>query len=369
MKVPFLNLKRNYQVIQKEIDKSIEKVVKSGNYILGNEVENFESAYAKFCNVNFCVGVANGLEALQIALTALGIGKGDEVIVPSHTFIATWLAVSHVGAIPVPIEPDLNTYNIDPKFIERKINKKTKAIIMVHLYGQPADIDSIMSIAKKKNLYVIEDAAQSQGASYKNEMIGSHGDIVAWSFYPGKNLGAFGDAGALTTKSKKLYEKIKILRNYGSKEKYVNNLIGFNSRIDPIQAAILSVKLKFLKKTNILRRNIAKKYIDAIEPLCILPSEDKLSEHVWHLFVIRHEKRDKLKDKLDIYGISTLIHYPIPPHLQQAYSFLNLRKGSLPIAEKICSEVISLPLDPYMNNNEIDYVIDKTNQVLKKIGK
>jgi dTDP-4-amino-4,6-dideoxygalactose transaminase len=368
MKVPFLNLKRNYQVIQKEIDKSIAKVIKSGNYILGNEVESFESEYAKFCKVNYCVGVANGLEALQIALTSLGVGNGDEVIVPSHTFIATWLAVSHVRAIPVPVEPDPKTYNMDPKLIATKITKKTKAIIMVHLYGQPADIDSIMAIAKKNNLYVIEDAAQSHGASYKNKMIGSHGDIVAWSFYPGKNLGAFGDAGALTTKSKKLYEKIKILRNYGSREKYVNSIIGLNSRLDPIQAAILSIKLKLLKKTNLLRRKIAKKYIDTIEPLCHIPSTDKLSEHVWHLFVIRHERRDKLRAQLDNYGISTLIHYPIPPHLQKAYSFLNLKKGSLPITEKICSEVISLPLDPYMRSDEIDYVISKTNQALKKIG-
>ena len=368
MKVPFLNLRRNYQVIQKEIDKSIAKVIQSGNYILGNEVESFESEYAKFCKVNYCVGVANGLEALQIALTSLDVGNGDEVIVPSHTFIATWLSVSHVGAIPIPVEPDPNTYNIDPKLIATKITKKTKAIIMVHLYGQPADINSIMAIAKKNNLYVIEDAAQSHGASYKNKMIGSHGDIVAWSFYPGKNLGAFGDAGALTTKSKKLYEKIKILRNYGSREKYVNSLIGFNSRLDPIQAAILSIKLKLLKKTNLLRRKIAKKYIDKIEPLCFIPSTDKLSEHVWHLFVIRHERRDKLRAQLDNYGVSTLIHYPIPPHLQKAYSFLNLKKGSLPITEKICSEVISLPLDPYMSNDEIDYVISKTNQALKKIG-
>jgi len=199
-------------------------------------------------------------------------------------------------------------------------------------------------------------------------MIGSHGDIVAWSFYPGKNLGAFGDAGALTTKSKKLYEKLKILRNYGSREKYINSLIGFNSRLDPIQAAVLSIKLKLLKKTNMLRRKIAKKYIDTIEPLCFIPSIDKLSEHVWHLFVIRHERRDKLRAQLDNYGVSTLIHYPIPPHLQKAYSFLNLKKGSLPITEKICSEVISLPLDPYMSNDEIDYVIRKTNQALKKIG-
>jgi len=368
MKVPFLNLKRNYQVIQKEIDKSIAKVIKSGHYILGNEVESFESDYAKFCDVSYCVGVANGLEALQIALTSLDVGNGDEVIVPSHTFIATWLAVSHVGAIPVPVEPDPNTYNIDPKLIEKKITHKTKAIIMVHLYGQPADIDSILAIAKKNNLYVIEDAAQSQGASYKNKMIGSHGDIVAWSFYPGKNLGAFGDAGALTTKSKKLYEKLKILRNYGSRGKYINSLIGFNSRLDPIQAAVLSIKLKLLKKTNMLRRKIAKKYIDTIEPLCFIPSIDKLSEHVWHLFVIRHERRDKLRAQLDNYGVSTLIHYPIPPHLQKAYSFLNLKKGSLPITEKICSEVISLPLDPYMSNDEIDYVICKTNQALKKIG-
>ena len=369
MKIPFLDLKRTHNYLNKEISAAVSRVHKSGEYILGNEVEKFERNYANYCNAKFCLGVANGLDALKLSLLALGVGKGDQVIVPAHTFIATWLAVSHVGATPIPIEPDPSSYNIDPSLIEKKINKKTKAIIIVHLYGLPADINSIRKIAKKYKLHVVEDAAQAHGAKYKDKKIGAHSDIVAWSFYPGKNLGALGDGGAITTNSKKLFEIIKALRNYGSKEKYINNLIGYNSRLDSIQAAILSVKLAYLDEFNHSRKKIAAQYIAALEDYCqFLPTTYKHYEHIWHLFVIRHQYRNQLRLELEKQGITTLIHYPVPPHLQKAYRHLDIKKGQLPITEKICQECLSLPIDPLMNQKEIDYVIKKTIRSLMLIN-
>ena len=369
MKIPFLDLKRTHNYLNKEISAALSRVHKSGEYILGNEVEKFERNYANYCNAKFCLGVANGLDALKLSLLALGVGKGDQVIVPAHTFIATWLAVSHVGAIPIPIEPDPSSYNIDPSLIEKKINKKTKAIIIVHLYGLPADINSIRKIAKKNKLYVVEDAAQAHGAKYKDKKIGAHSDIVAWSFYPGKNLGALGDGGAITTNSKKLFEIIKALRNYGSKEKYINNNIGYNSRLDSIQAAILSVKLAYLDELNNLRKKIAAQYIAALKDYCkFLPTTNQDYEPVWHLFVIRHQHRNQLRLELDKQGITTLIHYPVPPHLQKAYRHLGIKKGQLPITEKISQDCLSLPIDPLMNQKEIDYVINKTIRSLLLIN-
>ena len=369
MKIPFLDLKRTHKYLNKEISAAVSRVHNSGEYILGNEVEKFERNYANYCHAKFCLGVANGLDALKLSLLALGVGKGDQVIVPAHTFIATWLAVSHVGAIPIPIEPDPSNYNIDPSLIEKKINKKTKAIIIVHLYGLPADINSIRKIAKKYKLRVIEDAAQAHGTKYKDKKIGAHSDIVAWSFYPGKNLGALGDGGAITTNSKKIFEIIKTLRNYGSKEKYVNNFIGYNSRLDSIQAAILSVKLAYLDEFNHSRKKIAAQYIDALKDYCqFLPTTNKDYESVWHLFVIRHQYRNQLRLELEKQGITTLIHYPVPPHLQKAYRHLDIKKGQLPITEKICQECLSLPIDPLMNQKEIDYVIKKTIRSLKLIN-
>jgi dTDP-4-amino-4,6-dideoxygalactose transaminase len=368
MKIPFLNFKRANNFFQKEIHDSLKTVINSGQFILGDHLEKFEFKYANFCNAKFCVGTANGLEALQLSLLAAGVGEGDEVIVPAHTFIATWLAVSHVNAIPIPIEPDYTTYNIDTKLIEEKISKKTKAIIPVHLYGHPADLEPIIKIAKKYNLIVIEDASQAHGAIYNNQIIGSHGHMVTWSFYPGKNLGAYGDAGAITTNYKKYADKLKMLRNYGSNKKYINNIIGLNSRLDPIQASILSVKLKYLKKSNIRRQIIANKYIHGLSDFKnILPIQLENVSHVWHLFVIRHKLRNKLKLELQKKGISSLIHYPVPPHLQKAYKNLNIKKGSLPITEKNHREVLSLPIDPFMSNDEVNYVIESTKKLLNKI--
>jgi dTDP-4-amino-4,6-dideoxygalactose transaminase len=369
MKIPFLNLKRQYDFQKNEIDNAIGRVLNSGQFILGEEVTKFESTYAQYCESKYCCSVANGLEALKLSLLSLGLGKGDEIIVPAHTFIATWLAVTHIGATPIPIEPEEDSYNINPNLIQEKITNKTKAIIIVHLYGHPANIDPIKKIAKKNSLFLIEDAAQAHGAKYKKKMIGSHGDIVAWSFYPGKNLGALGDGGAITTNSLKLYEKIKILRNYGSDKKYINPSIGFNSRLDSIQAAILNVKLTFLNEANNKRNQIALKYLDAFQnSSLILPRICSDSTHVWHLFILRHSRRDIFIKELNKLGIQALIHYPVPPHLQKAYSCLQLSKGSLPVTEKICSEVMSLPIDPLMSDNEIDFVINGVHKALKKIN-
>lgn len=369
MDIPFLNLLAAYTDIKDEIDEGILSVMNSGQYILGAEVEKFEQAYSRYTESTYCVGVANGLDALHLSLRSLDIGPGDEVIVPANTFIATWLAVSHVGATPIPVEPDILNYNIDPKKIERVITKRTKAIIVVHLYGQPADIDSILNIAKEYKLKIIEDAAQAHGAAYKNKRIGSHADAVCWSFYPGKNLGAHGDAGAITTDCPEIYNRLMMLRNYGSKERYIHDVIGFNSRLDPIQALILSIKLKYLDKMNAKRSKIAMQYIEGLSSQpCILPIEVEDSKRVWHLFVIRHTDRKSLQQELRVRGVSTLIHYPVPPHLQKAYSNLEIKKGGLPITERIHDEVLSLPMDPFLSDEGVNYVIDMTVESLKKLS-
>ncbi|MDA9819183.1 DegT/DnrJ/EryC1/StrS family aminotransferase [Methylophilaceae bacterium] len=365
MDIPFLDLQASYQNIKPEIDDAVLRVMDSGQYILGEEVVKFEQAYAKCTDSDFCAGVANGLDALHLALKALDIGPGDEVIVPANTYIATWLAVSHVGATPVPVEPDILTYNMDPKRVEKALTKNTKAIMAVHLYGRPMDMDPILELAKRHNLKVVEDAAQAHGAQYKNKKIGSHGDVVAWSFYPGKNLGAYGDGGAITTNNRNIHNQITMLRNYGSKEKYLNDAIGFNSRLDPIQAAILNVKLQYLDTMNARRRDIAQQYIAGLDgQACILPRADINHEYAWHLFVIRHTRRDELQSQLKLRGISTVIHYPIPPHLQKAYKNHGIKEGQLPITEMIHKEVISLPIDPFMKDDAVDYVINETIEVL-----
>lgn len=357
--IPFLNIKDTYFEIKDDIYNAYKRVLESGRYILGKELELFEKEFASYCNVKYCIGVGNGLDAIHLILRAMDIGIGDEVILPAHTFIATWLAVSHCGAKLVPVEPDERTYNINPSLIEEKIGKKTKAIIAVHLYGQPADMDMINSIANKYNLKVIEDAAQAHGALYKDRKVGSLGDVAGFSFYPGKNLGAFGDAGAVTTNNDELAEKIKILRNYGSERKYYNKVIGYNSRLDPLQAAFLRVKLKYLNRWNNHRKKIANLYkmgllnIDDI----ILPDTYRNVESVWHLFVIRYNYRDNMINYLNEIGIQTLIHYPIPPHLSEAYKYLNLKKGEFPITEKISESIFSLPIGPHLKTEEINYII------------
>jgi dTDP-4-amino-4,6-dideoxygalactose transaminase len=358
-KVPFLDLKSAYQELKLEIDDAISRVLNSGIYILGDELTAFENDYADFCESRFCVGVANGLDAIHLALLALNIGEGDEVIVPAHTYIATWLAVSQSRANLIPIEPDEKNFNINPLLIESAITSKTKAIIVVHLYGQSVDLEKIHLIAKKYNIKVIEDAAQAHGLEYKGKRIGGHSDVVAWSFYPGKNLGAIGDGGAITTNQEEIYEKIRELRNYGSKVKYINDQKGFNSRLDPIQAAILRVKLKHLVRYNLLRKEVARKYLTGLRNLPIsLPIINENFDHVWHLFVLRVLKRTEFQDFLKKNDIETLIHYPIPPHLQLAYLDLSFKKGAYPITELLHNEVISLPFGPHITDEQVEKTIE-----------
>ncbi len=349
MKVPFLELRSAYDELQSEIDAAVARVLRSGWYLLGEELRAFEQEYAAYLGVDHCVGVANGLDALHLALRALGVGRGDEVIVPSNTYIATWLAVSHAGATPVPVEPDVHTYNLDPARIAAAITPRTKVILPVHLYGQPADMDRILEVARAHGLRVLEDAAQAHGARYKGRRVGGLGDVTAWSFYPGKNLGALGDGGAITTNDDELAEKISVLRNYGSRQKYVHEVQGYNSRLDDLQAAVLRVKLERLDDWNDRRRQIAEGYREALQdtPL-VLPHVPAWAEPVWHLFVIRHPERDELQSRLRSEGVETLIHYPTPPHLQEAYRDLGRAAGSFPLSETIHREVLSLPIGPHL---------------------
>lgn len=358
IKVPFLDLLDQYSELKNEIDSAIARVLNSGCYIGGSEVELFESEFADYCGAVHAVGVSNGLDALHLALLAMGVGIGDEVIVPSNTFIATWLAVSKCGAKPVPVEPDYRTFNINTALIEGAITSKTKVILPVHLYGQPADIDEIVSIAQKNNLKVLEDGAQAHGAGYKGRRIGSSGTTVAWSFYPGKNLGALGDAGAITTDDDELAERIKILRNYGSKIKYEHVVEGFNSRLDPLQASVLRVKLKYLDAWNLRRKDVAIRYQEKLKGADLtLPFVPEWADPVWHLYVVLSKKRDELQKLLLDKGVSTLIHYPIPPHLQGAYSSLGFGVGSFPASEKIHEHVLSLPISPHITEAQVDKVI------------
>lgn len=359
--VPFLDLGAAYRELKAEIDEAVSRSLNSGWYILGPEVEAFESAYAEYCGAKYAIGVANGLDALHLALRAMDIGPGDEVIVPSNTYIATWLAVSQCGATPVPVEPVDATYNINPGLIEAAITPRTKAIIPVHLYGQPADMDEILAIAGKHGLRVLEDGAQAHGARYKGKRLGGHGDAVAWSFYPGKNLGALGDGGAITTNDPALAGRLKMLRNYGSKVKYVNEEMGYNSRLDPIQATVLSVKLRYLDEWNGRRKAIAALYLERLQATGLkLPQVPDWADPVWHLFVIRHPQRDALAKHLNQAGIGTLIHYPIPPHKQQAYASAGFDPHAFPLANRMADEVLSLPIGPQLNEfTEVYHAIQK----------
>lgn len=356
--IQFLDLKQQYVELQHQLDEALQRVLSSGWYILGPEVEAFETEYASYCDTQYCVGVGNGLDALHLALLALGIRPGDEVIVPSNTYIATWLAVSQCGATPVPVEPDERTFNIDPNLIEAAITPRTKAIIPVHLYGQPADLDPILAIARKYSLKVLEDAAQAHGARYKGKRLGGHGDAVAWSFYPGKNLGALGDGGAVTTNDPLIAERIRVLRNYGSRVKYVNEIQGYNSRLDPLQAAILRVKLAHLDEWNARRTVIAQRYQDGLDDCGLtLPHVPQWAEPVWHLYVVQHPQRDALQQALTNAGVGTLIHYPIPPHRQQAYAQAGWGQGSLPLAERMANELLSLPIGPHLLGSHVKGVV------------
>lgn len=358
-KIPFLDLHAAYSELRDDINNSIKQSLESGFYIGGEQVEKFEREFADYTESGYCVSVGNGLDAIHLGLLALGVGPGDEVIVPSHTFIATWLAVTQVGATIVPVEPDEQTFTIDPTRIEAAITQKTKAIIPVHLYGQSADLDPILAIAKKHGLFVLEDAAQAHGAKYKCRRIGSHGDLVAWSFYPGKNLGAFGDGGAITTNNKSLAETVRKLGNYGSSIKYQHELSGFNSRLDPIQASILQVKLTHLDKWNLRRKEIANAYSHALEGSDIsIPKVAQWADPVWHLYVIRSKNRDLLQQRLADSGIQTLIHYPTPPHLQNTYKNWRWNRGEFPIAEKLASEILSIPIGPHLEMQDVQKVIN-----------
>ena len=362
MKVPFVSFKPLEKELNDQLRGAFERVFENSWYIEGNEDKAFEEAFAAYCRSKYCVGVGNGLDALMLALKALEIGAGDEVIVPSNTYIATALAVTYVGAKPVFVEPDIRTYNIDPAKIEEKITEKTRAIMPVHLYGQACDMDPIMAIAKKHGLYVIEDCAQAHGATYKGQIIGSFGDAAGFSFYPGKNLGALGDAGATVTNNETLATKIRALGNYGSDYKYHHIYKGCNSRLDELQAAFLAAKLPYMDKVNEDRRATAQKYLEGItNPRIILPYVMPECVPVWHLFAVRCEKRDQLAAYLAERGIGTNKHYPIPMHLQECYRDLGIAEGQLPIAEEISATELSLPMYYGMTDREIQYVIDCVN--------
>ena len=360
--IPFLNLQAAYLDLKSEIDEAVARVLASGTYILGSEVAAFEEEFAAYCEARYCIGVGNGLDALSLGLRALGVGPGDEVIVPSNTYIATWLAVSQCGAVIVPVEPDPATFNLDPARLEAAITPRTKVIVPVHLYGQPADMDPIMEVARKHGVRVLEDAAQAHGARYKGRRVGAHGDLVAWSFYPGKNLGALGDGGAVTTNDPALAERLRLLRNYGSSVRYVHEEQGFNSRLDPLQAAVLRVKLKYLDLWNERRKALARLYIDGLGHSGLaLPYVPDWAEPVWHLFVVRSVQRDALQQALTQRGVTTLIHYPIPPHRQKAYAQTGLSGSEFPIAERLASEILSLPIGPHLAQDEVGEVIKQVS--------
>ena len=364
IKIPFLDLGKAYRELKTELDTAIQRVVKSGRYVQGEELEAFESEFAEYCGARFCVGAGNGLDGLHLILRAYGIGPGDEVIVPSHTFIATWLAVTSVGAKPVPVEvPDNTTYTISSSLIESAITPRTRAIVPVHLYGRTADMAPIVDVANRNGLKVIEDAAQAHGARYQGRRAGCLGDAAAFSFYPGKNLGAFGDGGAITTNDSALAAKVRSLGNYGSSAKYVHDIIGVNSRLDPIQAAVLRVKLRYLDEWNSRRLRLAERYRQVLTDVRVmLPEASDGFESVYHLFVIRTPHRDLLLARLKEVGIEGLIHYPVPPHRQGAYG--TMRGQVMPIAELMSREVLSLPMGPHLSIREVEKVADHVRREL-----
>jgi dTDP-4-amino-4,6-dideoxygalactose transaminase len=368
--IPFLDLKAINLQYREELIEVANKVIDSGWYVLGSETERFEEEFASYCGTQLAVGVGNGLDALTLVLKGWGIGPGDQVIVPANTFIATWLAVSSVGAEIVPVEPYIDGFNIDPTKIEDKINHKTRAIIPVHLYGELCDMDAILNIANLNNLYLLEDAAQAHGALQNGKRSGSWGHAAAFSFYPGKNLGAIGDGGAITTSSNELGERLKKIRNYGSSQKYIHEFQGVNSRLDELQAAFLRIKLRHLDRDNKVRRAIAKRYNEGIEQGngITLPKFKEDESHVWHLYVIQHEKRDKLKEELEKNGINCGVHYPVPPYLQAAYKYLDLKHGEYLRTEKLHQTVLSLPISPVMTHDEVSRVIEVINKIARHMS-
>lgn len=358
MKIPFLSFDKTNAQVKAQMLEAVERCIDSKWYILGQELSSFEQQYALYNQVVYVVGVANGLDALHLSLLTLGVGEGDEVIVPSNTYIATVLAVSYTGARPIFVEPNLSTYNLDPSLIEAKITKNTKAIMPVHLYGQACEMDKIMAIAQKYGLFVVEDNAQAHGAAFKGKLTGSFGDVNATSFYPGKNLGALGDAGAITTDSPELFRKCTSLRNYGSHQKYYNEVIGYNSRLDELQAAILKVKLAYMQEWTLERQQIGAWYQERLRGIddLVLPQTALGASHVYHIFSVRSQQRDALQQYLTQKGIGTLIHYPVPPHLQKAYVDLGYQKGDFPVAEEIANTTLSLPLFIGLTEDMVDEV-------------
>lgn len=361
MDIEFNVLDRQFFKYQKEYEEAAIRVLHSGWYILGKELSQFENEFAKYIGSKYCVGLNSGLDALILGFRALNIKDGDEVIVPANTYIASVIGITENGATPVFVEPD-EYYNIDTDKIEKAITNKTKAILAVNLYGQAANLNKIKKIADKHNLFLLEDCAQSHGAKFENKTTGTFGQIGCFSFYPTKNLGAFGDSGAIVTDDAEIYEKMKMLRNYGSKVKYYNEIEGLNSRLDEIQAALLRVKLSHLEELRAERAKNALRYLSGIKnPLIILPKIREGAEHVWHLFVVYCQTRDNLQKYLAENDIKTAIHYPVPPHLAEAYKYLDIHQCSLPITEDYSNKVISLPLYDGMTFDEVDYVIDKIN--------
>lgn len=362
MEVKANRLDRSFYKHQKEYEEKALNVLRSGWYVLGKEVKNFEEQFAAYTKAAYCVGVANGLDALWIGMHVLGIKEGDEVIVQGNTYIASVMGITKNGATPVFVEPD-EYFNIDAEKIEEKITERTKAILVVHLYGQASNMRSIMEIAERYNLKVIEDCAQSHGACFGGKMTGTFGDIGCFSFYPSKNIGAFGDAGAIITNNEKIAEEVRVFRNYGSEKRYYNRIVGANSRLDEIQAALLQIKLKYVDECMEERRHIAARYRNEIvNEKLILPNVRTAADSVWHQFVIRTEKRKEFIEYLNRNEIDSIIHYPIPPHLSEAYADLGWKKGSLPITEKYAEEVLSLPMYNGMTDEEQEYVIQKINE-------
>lgn len=369
MNIPFVDLKSQYHSLEKEILARIAATLQSTQFILGPDVQEFEEAFAAYCECKYCVGVASGTDALHLALRACNIGPGDEVITVANTFIATVLAISYAGADPVLVDVDPHRLTIDLAFVKKAITPKTKAIIPVHLYGQPVDMDPLIDLAKQNNVLIIEDTCQGHGARYKGKRLGSFGDIACFSFYPGKNLGAYGDGGAITTNDTSLAEKMRLLRNYGSRKKYYHSSKGFNSRLDTIQAAVLNVKLKYLDNWNYARRKAAKRYNSLLNEFdLVLPGEANECEDVFHLYVIRCEQRDALLDHLNKKGINAGIHYPIPIHLLEAYRDLGLSKGDFPVAEKSAQTILSLPMFPEITEEQQSYVADSIGEFFSAKG-
>jgi dTDP-4-amino-4,6-dideoxygalactose transaminase len=356
-RIPFLDVPAAYAELQDELDDAAKRVMASGQFILGPEVTAFEEEFAAYCDARHSIGVGSGLDALRLILLGYEIGPGDEVIVPSNTFIATWLAVSQAGATPVPVEPDPQTHNVPTEMVEAAITPSTKAIMPVHLYGQPADMDGLTALGRERGIPVIEDAAQAQGARCRGSRAGGLADAAGFSFYPGKNLGALGDAGAVTTDDDALAERVRMLRNYGSKAKYHHDLPGMNSRLDSLQAAFLRVKLRRLDQWNERRRAVAARYLKRLDGAqgLVLPAVPDWAEPVWHLFVVRHPRRDQLRESLREAGVDTIIHYPIPPHLTGAYA-AGFARGDLPVAERLGNEVLSLPMGPHLPLEDVERV-------------